>query len=97
MPIRHSVISDPATIVYKQSHQNTNGTPSVVWQQQMEKACIKIYKLVHNDRPDIFYSIDYTQDFDTQFRPLQLIEGYNPQYIDPEYGIDPNWDKSLYD
>ena len=41
--------------------------------------------------------MDYTADFETQFRPLQLNEGYNPQYIDPEYGLDPHWDNSLED
>ena len=31
------------------------------------------------------------------FRPLQQIEGYDPHYIDPEYGVDPYWDNSFYD
>ena len=49
---------------------DTNGTPSVAWQEQMEKACIKTYKLVHNDPRDQYYDKDYTKDFETQFRPL---------------------------
>ena len=97
MSIRQYVISDPPTVTYKQYHDDINETPSIVWQQQMEKAYIKTYKLVHNDRPDRYYEKDYTADYQTRFRPLQLIEGYNPHYIDPEYGIDPYWDNSLYD
>ena len=96
MSIRQYVIPDPANIVYKQYHDDINETPSIVWQQQMEKTYIKTYKLVHNDRPDRYYEEDYTADFQTRFRPLQLNEGY-PHYIDPEYGIDPYWDNSLYD
>ena len=63
----------------------------------MEKACIRTYKIVHNDRPDRFYEIDHTKDFVTQFRPLPLIEDYHPQYPDPKYGKDPYWDDELYD
>ena len=29
----------------------------------MEKAYIKTYKLVHNNRPDRYYEKDYTADF----------------------------------
>ena len=61
----------------------------------MEKAYIKTYKLVHNDLLDRYYEMDYTADFETQFRPFQLIEGYNQQHIDPDYGIGPYWDTSL--
>ena len=53
--------------------------------------------MVHNDRPDQYNDMDYTAAFETRFRPLQLIEGYNPHYIDPEYGVDPYWNISLYD
>ena len=97
MSVRQYVISDPPIIKFRQNYKDTNGIPSVVWQQQMEKAYIKTYKVVHNDRPDRYYDRDYTKDFETQFRPLQLIEDYNPQYIDPEYGKDPNWDDVLYE
>ena len=63
----------------------------------MEKAYIKTYKEVHIDRPDRYYDFDYIQDFETHFRPLQLIEDYNPQNIEPEYGNDSYWDDELYD
>ena len=97
MLVRQYVISDPPIIKYSQKIKDTKGTPTVVWQQQMEKAYIRTYKIVHNDRPDRFYEIDYTKDFETQFRPLPLIEDYHPQYPDPEYGKDPYWDDELYD
>ena len=89
MSIRQYVLSDPSNTTYKQYYCDINGTASVVWQQQMEKAFIKTYKMVHNDRPDRYYDMDYTAAFDTRFRRLQQIEGYDPHYIDPEYGVDP--------
>ena len=89
MSVRQYVISDPPTINFRHYINVTNGTSSVVWQQQMEKAYIKTYKVIHNDRPDRYNEMDYTKNFETQFRPLQLIDDYNPQYIDPEYGKDP--------
>ena len=97
MSVRQYVISDPPIINYSQRIEDTKGIPTVVWQQQMEKACIRTYKIVHNDRPDRFHEIDYTKDFETQFRPLPLIEDYHPQYPDPEYSKDPYWDDELYD
>ena len=41
--------------------------------------------------------MEYTKNFETQFRPLPSIEDYNPQYIDPDYGKDPYWDEEVYD
>ena len=61
----------------------------------MEKACIRTYEVVHSDSPDRYYETDYTQDFETQFRPLPLVEDYHPQYTDTEYGKDPYWDDEL--
>ena len=43
------------------------------------------------------WDTDYTKTFLTNFRPLTLVEDYNPQYIDPQYGCDPYWDETLYD
>ena len=97
MSVRQYVISDPSMIDFRQYTKDTNGTLSVVWQQQMEKAYIKTYKVVHNDRPDRYYDMDYTEDFEFQFDPLQVIEDYNPQFIDPEYGKDTRWNDELYD
>ena len=97
MSVRQYVISDPQTIKYSQTIKDKKGTPTVVWEQQMEKARIRTCKTVHNDRPDKFYEIDYTRDFETQFRPLPLVEDYNPQYTDPEYGKDSYWDAELFD
>ena len=41
--------------------------------------------------------MDYTEDYDNQFRPLQTIEDYDPHYCDTEYGTDTYWDEVLYD
>ena len=42
-------------------------------QQQIDKACIKKYKVVRNDRSDRYHEME-TKDFETQFRPLQTIK-----------------------
>ena len=97
MSVRQYVISDPPMINIRHYINDTDGTQSVVWQQQMEKAYIKTCKIVHNDRLDRYYEMDYTKDFETLFRPLKLIEDYSPQYLDHEYGKDSYWDDELYD
>ena len=97
MSVRQYVISYHPIVNIRQYVKDTNCIQSVVWQQQIEKAYIKTYKAVHNDRPDQYYDMDYTKNFTTQFRPLPLIENYNPQYIDPDYGKDPYWDDEIYD
>ena len=97
MSVRQNVLSDPPIINIRQYIKDTSGIPSVFWQQQMEKAYIKTYKPVHIDHPDRYYDLDNTKDLETQFRPLPLIEDYNPQYIDPDYGKDLYWDDEIYD
>ena len=97
MSIRQYVISDPANIAYKQSQKNITGTPSTVWQQQMVEACTQTQYIIHSDHPYLYRRNNLTKDLETQFRPLQTVEDYNPQYYDPEYGKDPYWDDDLYD
>ena len=91
-------MSDPPTIVYH-SHQTLNtGIPSVVWQQQMEKAYIRKYNnkhIIHQIFPTNEY--DYTDNFDTQFRPFTEDVAYDAYFVDPQYGLDPYWDEDLYD
>ena len=73
------------------------GYPSVVWQQQMEKATIITYNNTHLfQKPIPVWDPDYTTTFTTRFRPIPLIDDYNPTYIDPDYGRDPYWDTELY-
>ena len=43
------------------------------------------------------YDCDYTDNFDTQFRPLPEIPAYDTYFFDPQYGFDPYWDEELYD
>ena len=97
MSIRQYVISDPANIAYKQSQKTITGTPSTVWQQQMVEACTQTQYIIHSDHPYLYRRNTPTKDSETQFRPLQTVEDYNPQYYDPEYGKDPYWDDDLYD
>ena len=73
------------------------GYPSVVWQQQMEKAITTTHKNTHLfQKPIPVWDLDYTTTFTTRFRPIPLIDDYNPTYIDPDYGRDPFWDSELY-
>ena len=96
--VRHYVISDPPTIAYH-SHQSLNtGVPSIVWQQQMEKSYIQRYNdkdLIYKTLPT--YKYDYTDNFDTNFRPLPEVNVYDTYFVDPQYGLDPYWDEDLYD
>ena len=73
------------------------GYPSVVWQQQMEKATIITYNNTHLfQKPIPVWDLDYTTTFTTRFRPIPLIDDYNPTYIDPDYGRDTYWDTEIY-
>ena len=74
------------------------GIPSVVWQQQMEKAYIRRYNsmhIIHKTFPT--YEYDYTDNFGTYFRPLPEVVAYDPYFVDPQYGFDPYWDEEVYD
>ena len=71
--------------------------PSVVWQQQMEKAIIITYNNTHLfQKPIPVWDPDYTTAFTTRFRPIPFVDDYNPTYIDQDYGRDPYWDTELY-
>ena len=67
------------------------GYPSVVWQQQMEKATNIRYHNSHlYQKPNPIWDPNYTTNFTTRFRTTPLIDDYNPTYIDPYYGRDPH-------
>ena len=73
------------------------GYPSVVWQQQMEKATIISYNNTHLfQKPIPVWNPDYATTFTTRFRPIPLIDDYNPTYIDPDYGRYLYWDTEIY-
>ena len=97
MSVRQYVISDPPNITYKQTQNDTTGMPSTVWQQQMTNACRETQYIFHSDHPYLYRRNSNHNDSETQFRPLQTIEDYNPQYYDPQFGKDPYWDEDLYD
>ena len=88
MSVRQYVISDPANITYKQTQNDTTGMPSTVWQQQMADARRETQYIIHSDHPYLYRRNSNYNDSETQFRPLQTVEDYNPQYYDPEYGKD---------
>ena len=63
----------------------------------MEKAYIGRYNsmhIIHKTFPT--YEHDYTDNFDTYFRPLPEV-ACDPYFVDPQYGFDPYWDEELYD
>ena len=43
------------------------------------------------------YEYDYTDNFDTHFRPCPEVVAYDPYFVDPQYGFDPYWDEEIYD
>ena len=64
----------------------------------MEKAYMRRYNsmhIIHNTLST--YEYDYTENFETQFRPLPEVVAYDAQFVDPQYGLDPYWDEDLYD
>ena len=64
----------------------------------MEKAYIQRYNnmyIIHKTPPT--YKYDYTDNIDTQFRPLPEVIAYDTYFVDPQYGLDTYWDKDLYD
>ena len=43
------------------------------------------------------YEYDYTDNFDTHFRPFPEVVAYDPYFVDPQYGLDAYWDEEIYD
>ena len=63
----------------------------------MDKAITITYTNTHViQKPFPIWDLDYTTTFTTRFRPIPLIDYYNPTYIDPDYGRDPYWDTEIY-
>ena len=46
-------------------------------------------------KPILVWDPDYTTTFTTRFKPIPLIDDYNPTNIDPNYSRDPFWDTEL--
>ena len=83
--MRQYVIFDASTIVYH-SHQTLNtGIPSVVWPQQMEKAYIRRYNIMHMFHKTLpTYEYDYTEHFETQLRFFPEVVAYETYFVDPQ-------------
>ena len=63
----------------------------------MEKAYIRRYNNMHIVHKTLStYEYDYTDNFDTHFRPLPEVVAYDPYFVDPQYGFDPYWDEEIY-
>ena len=43
--------------------------------------------IIHKTFPT--YEYDYTDNFDTYFRPLPEVVAYDPYFVDPQYGFAP--------
>ena len=51
--------------------------------------------MIHKTLPT--YEYEYTDNFDTQYRPLPEVFAYDTYFVDPQYGLDPYWFGKLYD
>ena len=87
----------PPNKLFHNFQQQLMGYPSVVWQQQMEKATVITYINTPSlQKPIPVWDPDYTTTFSNRFRSIPLIDDYNPKYFDPDYGRDPYWDTEIY-
>ena len=83
--VRQNVRSDPPTEVFHEYQQQLMEYPSVVWQQQMEKATIITFNNTHlYQTPITVWDPDQITCFTTEFRRTPLIDDYNPTKIDPD-------------
>ena len=56
---------DPPTIVYTSLKALNTGFPSVIWQQEMEKAYLQRFNNIHMTHKTLpTYERKYTKDFD---------------------------------
>ena len=63
----------------------------------MEKVIIITYNNTHLfQKPFPVWDPDYTTTFTTRFRPIPLVDDYNPTYVDPDDDRDPYWDTEHY-
>ena len=51
--------------------------------------------MIHETLPS--YNNDYTDNLDTQFRPLPEVVAHDTYFVGPQCGLDPYWDEDLYD
>ena len=51
--------------------------------------------MIHKTLPT--YEYDYTDNFETQFRPLPEVMAYDTYFVDRQFGLDPYWVEDLYD
>ena len=51
--------------------------------------------MIHKTLPT--YKYDYTDHFETQFRPLPEVVAYDTYFVDPQYGLHSYWEEDLYD
>ena len=67
--------SDPPTKNFQDYQQQIMGYPSVVWQQQMEKAIIITYNNTHLfHKPIPVWDPDYTTTFTARLRPIPFVD-----------------------
>ena len=64
----------------------------------MEKAYIRRFddmQVIH--KTTATYENDYTDELDTQFRPLPEVVAYDSYFVDPQHGFDPYWNEDSYE
>ena len=50
---------------------------------------------IHKTLPT--YEDNYTDNYETQFRPLPQVTAYDTYFVHPQYGLDPYLDEDSYD
>ena len=64
----------------------------------MEKAYVQRYKNIHMIQKTLpKYKHDYTDNSDTQFRPLPEVVQNKTYFVDPQHGLDSYWVEDFYD
>ena len=63
----------------------------------MEKSYIESNHSMHMiQKTQLTHKHDYTEDFDTPFRPLPEVVAYDSHSVEIQYGRDPYLDEDLY-
>ena len=86
--VRQYIISDPSNVHYTEYYTSLTETSSADWQQQMKTPSTTY---ITSDPMS-----NRLQTDTTTIRLIPLIDDYNPNYSDPDYGFDPYWDVNCY-
>ena len=87
--------SDSPKKTFHDYQQQLMGYPSVVCSRWRKLSLLHITTSICT-KIQFLCDTDYTTIFTNRFRPIPLIDDYNPTYFDADYGRDPYWDTENY-